>query len=108
MLYKRSLIAIMGRFLLDRKLLVSYQIDDRGLEDIKTFFSKIIIKVVILMKEIIHIQKIVVTHILDILWCHSGGELWENVLCWMVFLHSLPIHFIERNSLVVRKILRKI
>lgn len=107
---------------------------DRGLEDIKTFFSKIIIKVIILMKEIIHIQEILVIHILDIFWGHSfrwvldillseffdefffhstvflrfwfqyitvEGNLWEDMLCWVVFLHSLSVHFIEGNSLVV-------
>lgn len=108
--------------------------NDRGLEDIKTFFSKIIIKVIILMKEITHIQKIIIAHILDIFWghsfwwilnillsefldefffhsvvflrflvlvYHSGGRLWKDMLCGVVFLHSLSVHFIERNSLVV-------
>ena len=41
------------------------------LEDITAFFSKIIIKVIILMKEIIHIQKIIIAHIPDIFWSHS-------------------------------------
>ena len=36
------------------------------LEDIKTFLSKAIVKQVILIQEIIHIQKIVPAHVADV------------------------------------------
>lgn len=129
-----------------RKLLVSYKVrkkpiqirwaeqtDDSELEDIKTFFSEIIIKIIILMKEIIHIQKVVITHVTDIFWSHSfgrilnillsefldvfffhcvissvfrqvyhsGGNCGRKLLCRVMLLHYLSVHFIERNSLVV-------
>ena len=32
---------------------------------------------------------------------HSGGSLWTDALCWVVFLHGLSVHFIEGNSPVV-------
>ena len=42
-----------------------------GLEDVKTFFSKQIVKRIVLIKKIIHIQKVILTHMADVLGRHS-------------------------------------
>ena len=41
------------------------------LEDIKTFFSKQIVKMVVFIQKIIHIQKVILAHMANVLGCHS-------------------------------------
>src|SRR5699024_2340238 len=42
-----------------------------GLEDIKTFFAKQIVKRVVFIQKIIHIQKVIPAHMADVLGRHS-------------------------------------
>ena len=42
-----------------------------GLEDIKTFFAKQIVKRVVFIQKIIHIQKVIPAHMADVLGLHS-------------------------------------
>lgn len=44
-----------------------------GLEDVKTFFPKIIVKRVIFIKKIIHIKKVILAHAANVLGCHAFG-----------------------------------
>lgn len=42
-----------------------------GLKDIKTIFSKQIVKDIVFVKKIIHIQKVILAHMANVLGCHS-------------------------------------
>ena len=58
------------------------------LEDIKTFFSKQIVKRVVFIQKIIHIQKVILAHMANVLGCHSFG--W---ILYVLFAQFLNIWF---------------
>ena len=62
------------------------------LEDIKTFFSKQIVKRVVFIQKIIHIQKVILAHMANVLGCHSFG--W---ILYVFFAQFLDIWFHDKH-----------
>src|SRR5699024_5833468 len=82
------------------------------LEDIKTFFSEQIVKRIVLIQKIIHIQKVILAHMANVLGCHSFRWIFYVFFAQFldIWLHGKhpPLRGLYHNSTMQRNAFHEI